>query len=304
VHEDRRVATAAALGQSIWASSGAKTLTDRQRNFFLNLINARRSEIRPVRIFAEPVPYWLDLNDLPFSRRTRNCLTNGNLLGARERLSSLTFADLFGVWSMGVVSILEFACMVEAALERSPARMTAAPTLPEHELLEIVAEPWADQVGHADPRFSDLFPALPQATMLEMLDALTTGPDSDAVALSQLSEAVPELRKRLEQITALPLEGQLAGFLHALSRFDGERLRVLIDRFGWGGKPSITLEEAGERLNITRERVRQLQEKVSNRLGAISFPAFMPALDEALSALADASPLGVDALASCSRIRA
>src|SRR5262249_18334030 len=275
--------------------SGAKALTDRQRNFFLNLINARRPEIRPVRVFAEPVPYWLDLNDLPFSRRTRNCLINGNLLGARERLSSLTFADLFGVWSMGVVSILEFACRVEAALERSPARMTAAPTFPEHELLQIVAEPWVDHVGHADPRFSDLFPALPQATMLEMLAVLTSGPNSDAAALSQLSDAVPELRKRLEQIMALPLEGQLAGFLHALSRFDGERLRALVDRFGLGGKPSIPLEEAGERLNITRERVRQLQEKVSNRLGAISFPVFMPALEVALCTLADASPLGVDA---------
>jgi Sigma-70, region 4 len=287
--------TAAALGQSIWASSGAEALTDRQRNFFLNLINARRSEIRPVRVFAEPVPYWLDLNDLPFSTRTRNCLFNGNLLGARERLSSLTFADLFEIWSMGVVSILEFACTVEAALERSAAGMTAAPTLTEHKLLEMVAEPWADQVGHADPRFSDLFPVLPQATMFEMLDALTSGPDSDAAALSQLSEAVPELRKRLEQITALPLEGQLREFLHALSRFDGGRLGALVDRFGWGGRPSITLEEAGKRLNITRERVRQLQEKVSNRLGAISFPVFMPALDEALRALADASPLGVDA---------
>ena len=288
--------TATALGQSIWAASGAEALTNRQRNFFLNLINARRSEIRPVRVFAEPAPYWLDLNGLPFSTRTRNCLVSGNLLSSRERLSSLTFDDLFKIWSMGAVSILEFACLVEAALERSAAGMVEAPTLRRPS--PDAGEPWVDQVGPADPRFSDLFPALPQATMLEMLDALTSGPDSDAAALSQLSEAVPELRNRLEQITALSLEGQLGEFLHALSRFDGERLRALVDRFGWGGKPSTTLEEAGARLSITRERMRQLQEKVLNRLGSISFPVFMPGLDEALRALADASPLGVDAAAA------
>ena len=288
--------TPAALGHSVWATSGAEALTDRQRNFLLNLVQARRPEIRAIRVFAQPVPYWLDLKDLHFSTRTRNCVINGNLLGDRERLSGLTFGDLFKIWSMGVVSILEFACTVEAALEQSPAAKpeVGATLTDNNELLRVIAEPWTDQVGPADPRFSDLFPPLPQATMLETIDALTSGPDSDATALSQLSQALPELRKRLEQIATLRLEGQLTEFLHALSRFEGERLRALVDRFGWGGKPPITLEEAGERLSITRERVRQLQEKVSNRLGAISFPAFMPALDEALRVLAKAGPLGVD----------
>jgi hypothetical protein len=40
--------------------------------------------------------------------------------------------------------------------------------------------------------------------------------------------------------------------------------------------------------------MRQLQERVSNRLEAISFPVFMPALDVSLRVLAEASPLGVD----------
>jgi hypothetical protein len=287
--------TPAALGYSVWAPGGADVLTDRQRNFLLNLINVRRTEIQAVRVFAHPVPYWLDLKDLFFSTRTRNCLVNGNLLGEKERLSGLTFGDLFKIWSMGLVSILEFACTVEAALEQSvTGEPDAAPRPTDDELVEIIAEPWADQVGATDPRFSDLLPPAPQATVLEMIDALTSGPESDAKALSQLSQAVPELRKRLEEITTLPLEGQLGEFFRALSGFDGERLSALIDRFGWGGKPAITLEEAGERLNITRERVRQLQEKVSNRLGAIPFPAFMPALDEAVRVLAEASPLDAD----------
>ena len=73
-------ASAAALDQSVWAASGTKTASDRLRNFILNLVNARRSEIRTVRVFAQPLPYWLNLKELTFSTRTRNCLVFAGLL--------------------------------------------------------------------------------------------------------------------------------------------------------------------------------------------------------------------------------
>src|SRR5262245_31391944 len=145
--------TLAELGKSVWATTCAEAITDRQRNFLLNLVQARRSEIQAIKVFAQPVPYWLDLKDLPFSTRTRNCLINGNLLAERERLSGLTFGNLFQIRSMGAVSILEFACMVEAALERAASgEAETEPSIAQDALLEIVAEPWADQVGPADPR--------------------------------------------------------------------------------------------------------------------------------------------------------
>ena len=288
--------SAAELGSPLWTSSGAEVLTDRQRNFILNLVYTRRSEIQSVRVFARPIPYWLKVQDLPFSKRTRNCLTNENLHSENERLSSLTFGELFAIRSMGVVCILELACIIEAALERSaPSVSTVEPLLADDELLEAIAAPWADQVGPADPRFSDLLPPLPQATIFEMMDAFTAGPTFDATIPAQISRALPALRRRLDQIAALPLEGQLSEFLRSLSRLEGERLQTMVDRFGWGGAPPITLEQAGERLNITRERVRQLQERVCNRLRAILFPVFMPALDEALRALVEASPIAIDA---------
>src|SRR5262249_4481844 len=93
--------TPSALGKAVWATSCAEALTDRQRNFLLNLVQARRSEIRAIRVFAQPVPYWFDLKDLVLSTRTRNCLINGNLLGETERLSGLTFGELFQIRSMG-----------------------------------------------------------------------------------------------------------------------------------------------------------------------------------------------------------
>jgi hypothetical protein len=294
--------TSLALGNAVWRASEQTVLTDRQRNFLLNLVQSRRAEIQSLSVFASSIPYWLSVNEIPFSTRTRNCLRNGNLLGENlladaDRLSNLTFKHLFEIPSMGVVSILEFTCMVEAALDRSMNAAEAPPALAHNDILEIVAEPWADQVGPADPRFSDLLPPIPVATVFEMLDALTGSPEIDTGAVAQLAQAIPELRRRLREIEATSLEDQLSSFLQVLSRFEGERLHAVIDRFGWGGKRPITLEEAGERLGVTRERMRQLQEKVTNRLQAISFAVYMPALDKALDVLGEASPLRPDAAA-------
>src|SRR5438128_1432691 len=69
--------SAAALGRSIWKVSGTICLSGRLRNFILNLVNARRPEIGPLKVFMRPWPYWLDPKGLRFSTRTRNCLIYG-----------------------------------------------------------------------------------------------------------------------------------------------------------------------------------------------------------------------------------
>jgi hypothetical protein len=68
-----------------------------------------------------------------------------------------------------------------------------------------------------------------------------------------------------------------------------------VDRLGWNGSPPITLAEAGSSIGVTRERFRQLQERVTSRLKEVSFPIYMPALDEALQLLRDRCPLSVSA---------
>lgn len=287
--------SAAALDKSVWAKSGTVSLNDRQRNFILNLMQARRSEIRSLKVFNQPLPYRLDVKELSFSTRTRNCLVYGSLFIEADQLSKITFSRLFDVQSMGVVSILEFACVTEAAMERASASQDEPHALNQSELLEVIVEPWVDQVGSADPRFADLIPPLSYATVFEMLDGLTSGPETDGQVLQQLATTMPEIQKRLTLIKALPLEQQLGNFLRAVSRFEGERLAALADRLGWSGAQPITLEEAGSRLTITRERFRQLQERVTNRLREISFPVYMPALDDALQLLREKSPISIAA---------
>ena len=146
-------ASAAALDRSVWAASGTKTVSDRLRNFILNLVNARRSEIRAVRVFAQPLPYWLNLRELLFSTRTRNCLVFAGLLSEPEQASNVTYGRLLDIRSMGAVSILEFACLAEAALEHASTAPLEPGASDGNALLSIVSESWADQVGPADRAF-------------------------------------------------------------------------------------------------------------------------------------------------------
>src|SRR5216683_904080 len=66
-------ATLDALDDRIWVG-GITTLSERVRNFLLNLVSARRPEIKPLQVFQQPWPYWLDPKDLALSTRTRHCL--------------------------------------------------------------------------------------------------------------------------------------------------------------------------------------------------------------------------------------
>ena len=106
------------LDESI-SKHSSPALSNRVRNYILNLVNMRRFEIKPLQLFDQPWPYWFDPNDLSLSTRTRNCLAFAGLLADRGQLSKVSFGKLFEIRSMGVVSILEFACTAETALGKT-----------------------------------------------------------------------------------------------------------------------------------------------------------------------------------------
>ena len=59
------------------------------------------------------------------------------------------------------------------------------------------------------------------------------------------------------------LQGEIA---RALATLTEREANVISLYFGLSGRASMTLEEIGEKFNITRERVRQIKEKATNRL--------------------------------------
>ena len=55
-----------------------------------------------------------------------------------------------------------------------------------------------------------------------------------------------------------------------LGRLDERERKIIISRFGLGGVSEQTLEQLGRELGITKERVRQLNVRIMNKLRTIA----------------------------------
>ncbi len=82
---------------------------------------------------------------------------------------------------------------------------------------------------------------------------------------STLSEVVPDDKSRspLEHLQSKSLIGDISSVLDQLEPREAEIMRL---RFGLEGLDPHTLEEVGEKIGVTRERVRQLQQQALREL--------------------------------------
>jgi RNA polymerase primary sigma factor len=73
----------------------------------------------------------------------------------------------------------------------------------------------------------------------------------------------PESESPIEKLLNRSLRTEIERSLHTLTTREGDVIRLY---FGLNGEHSLTLEEIGERFDLTRERVRQIKEKALRRL--------------------------------------
>ena len=92
--------------------------------------------------------------------------------------------------------------------------------------------------------------------------------DDDHV--TRLSELIKDENsiEPVESVFNSSLQDTLA---HVLNQLNEREKRIIQLRYGLSGEGPLTLEETGKMLGITRERVRQIQEKSITKLKA--FPA-------------------------------
>ena len=397
-------ATVAWLDAGMWGFGGE--LTGRVHQYILNLVASRTLEFERLRVFEQPLPAGLILGQLPFAVRTHNALWRAGLIDDIERLNELTFGQLLALRRVGIATVLDAACTIEAAVndlkqgglvvrglarDRVGADVTSAaypypladlhpldlarlmkimgafpydepifdeaisaggppvqdgtaddaasagepshPTPVSHHprghtvqsiddelaradaeaaaltpssiparlrpylkasipegLAQVLQQPWAHEVSSQDRRFRNLLPS-GFGTIYERIDRLAEYPEMLlAGAGLALEERLPDLERELERIAGLPIERALSEYLSALSGVTGARLDGLAARLGIAGEPPITLQKAGDQMGVTRERVRQIQKRASNRRP--SHPVFMPALDEALELARENAPVG------------
>ena len=107
----------AALDSRVWVS-GIQFRGPRLCNFIVNLVHSRRREIEHLPAFVRPWPASLSPLRLPWRTRTWNCLEKSGWLEDRLALSSLTYKDLLELPAMGILSVLDFASTVEAAMDQ------------------------------------------------------------------------------------------------------------------------------------------------------------------------------------------
>ena len=156
-------------------------------------------------------------------------------------------------------------------------------------LIDAAIQPWADQISGSDRRFSDLLGSSSVVLFERIEDALDRDNAAEADALARI---LGPLKERIERIESLSLEDALLELFNAATGDSRDRNRELIRRFGWNGEPPETLQQVGDRLRVTRERVRQIQSRIVRNLPTHS--VFLPQLQSAVDVLEEASPIAIE----------
>lgn len=148
-----------------------------------------------------------------------------------------------------------------------------------------------------DPRFHWVLGQIGRATvesgtLKELLRSL-----NDSWSRSDnLDELISHLTEYVRELEAATLEDELFGIVTPLLARSADRVPILLARLGWDGQPTRTLAAAGEAAGVTRERIRQMQANLEEKLHASRI--WTPVLDRALAVVSRHIPLAAKDLGS------
>jgi hypothetical protein len=253
-----------------------------------------------------PIPAELRLEDLEIKTRTYNCLARAGYAGNLQRLAEATVGDVFAITGFGAASLVDLA----AALETHTAPSRVDDQYPADEGLRAWERFWREarklaKMKHArviradDPRLRQLVrrvsgylrhPLGPRkdrgVTVRDLAERLLTD-ENESVDLGALADAIRELAGEIRRLSCLTLEKELDSFLSWVSVRD----RAIVSRrLGWDGQGGCTLQEAGNAFQMTKERVRQLEQRALANIKRKGVRPFAPAVDRALGLVCKAAP--------------
>ena len=244
-----------------------------------------RAQIADVKVFEDrPVLGKVSV-------RTRNLLGYHGLVDSGH-LTPMTLGGLLLVPNFGVRTLLEVLTATELRCslepdrpksERTPSRAVRA------EAGRLVGKRWAARVSRHDPRVGHdvvlLHPLAESAKEAAKLMAAAKYTPSEA---KKTASSIREFTSRMEALRKMPLESEMREVVGALVGPEPAR-EALTTRFGLDGSEPSTLEQAGATIGVTRERVRQLEQKLRKQLSN-STPPWTPVLDRALTKLSKLVP--------------
>ncbi len=275
-------ATLSALNGSCWEQ--LDSISEDSLREMVNAVRPKLSSLKHINIrsaqpLSRPVQY------LPFSTRTRNAVAK-HLDVFSSKL--LTFGDILSVPAFGARSAIEFACIVEAAIAQSECTKSD-PAVADRSLVRAMSTP-----GEIKSAFQALAAYAAGERNHGTLDGiLPAAPEEWPPEIRQLWASLGKVRTR-EMAGDLAKRYSVAELIaRALAPVEERLLKILAERVLVTGR-AATLETIGDRIGVTRERVRQLEKKALRHLERFRQAEFRPVIRRS-KALAERLGVGVPA---------
>lgn len=259
-------ATLSAFNMGCWEK--LETISEDSLRELVEIVRPKLASLKHLRIRSSQ-PLRRPVQYLPFSTRTRNAVSQNLAVFAAEQL---TIGDVLSVPAFGARSMIEFACVIEAATGRTDVLRS------EHESFDKSRADAMSMPAEIMLAFQGLAAYAAGERKLDTLDSILPG------APEEWPAEIRQLWSHLGKVRTRDLAGDLAKrysvaelLARALAPIEPRLREIITDRVTVTER-AITLERIGDRIGVTRERVRQLEKKALDHLERLRQAEFRPVL--------------------------
>lgn len=224
---------------------------------------------------------------LQLERRTFNCLNDAGLLNDPVRLAQTTISDLLAMTGFGDKCLVDLLCALETQAGSDVPMIQEVVTAAHR--LENLKDSASIRID--DPRFGLMIQSLavPGENLKVIAEEIARSKTCTS-ATRRFAQRIQEILGKIRISRHLRLEQELAELLTIDPRLRNRELAAAF--LGWNGEGTHTLGEVGMRYGVTRERVRQITQRLVETLKAKR--PFAPVLGRVLQAIAAEIPCPVE----------
>lgn len=304
----------------------SKFLEDKEVNYYDTFVKAlhiietnfeRRTRKYPKwvgKMKMPQLPEEFDYFELGLKIRTENALNRIEVWEDPQRLSNKTIRDLLTLKNFGVLSLLDLMKNLEPYVKQFHSNIISEtiridqkplfesisyqPSLSQQkrkinsvelkaEVTKLLEIEFCNSIKSNDFRFGHLVRGIDKKA--EDISGLATRllndeniPTDNTKTLSLLKE----LREKISTIQEMKLEDELESYLQSV-KIERDK-KIISKRFGLNGNGLSTLQTIGDEFQVTRERIRQICKKWTDKLQESS--VFVPKIEDTIKFITKNTP--------------